>query len=279
MNCGEIMPARDRMPKPASGSGRIADALLAWYDAHARDLPWRVRPQARAQGARPDPYRVWLSEVMLQQTTVKAVAPYFADFLARWPDVEALAAAAPEEVMSAWAGLGYYSRARNLHACAREIAATGGRFPTTERALGALPGVGPYTAAAVAAIAFDAPAAVIDGNVERVIARVFAIDTPLPAAKTAIRAALEPLVPSARPGDFAQALMDLGATVCTPARPACALCPVLAPRWGRMADARREYGPRERASRFETRARCGLLPWCVSRRKRRPGLPRRPPFH
>lgn len=202
-----------------------AGKLFAWYDAHARALPWRIGPKARARGQRPDPYRVWLSEIMLQQTTVKTVGPYFEAFLARWPDVGALAAAPAEEVMSAWAGLGYYSRARNLHACAKEIAASGGAFPATEDALRALPGVGPYTAAAIAAIAFDEPAAVVDGNVERVIARVFAIETPLPAAKTEIARALSPLVPADRAGDFAQALMDLGATLCSPKKPACALCP------------------------------------------------------
>lgn len=212
------MPAQRSRPNPAA-------KLLAWYDSHARDLPWRVGPGARARRVRPDPYRVWLSEIMLQQTTVKTVGPYFARFVARWPTVEALAAADPAEVMSAWAGLGYYSRARNLHACAKAVAAQGGAFPETEAGLRALPGIGPYTAAAIAAIAFDEPAAVMDGNVERVIARAFAIDTPLPAAKKEIRTRLETVVPAARPGDFAQALMDLGATLCSPRKPACALCP------------------------------------------------------
>ena len=200
--------------------------LLAWYDRHARRLPWRVGPKERAHGIRPDPYRVWLSEVMLQQTTVKAVAPYFQRFVARWPDVRDLAAAADDEVMAAWAGLGYYSRARNLIACARAVAALpGARFPNSAAELARLPGVGAYTSAAIAAIAFDEPVAVVDGNVERVIARLFAIDTPMPAAKALIRAKLQPLVPSKRAGEFAEALMDLGATICTPKKPACGLCP------------------------------------------------------
>ncbi|MFY7781168.1 MAG: A/G-specific adenine glycosylase [Tagaea sp.] len=202
-------------------STALATALLAWYDRHARDLPWRAK-----RGVRPDPYRVWLSEIMLQQTTVVTVGPYYAAFLARWPDVTALARADLDDVLAAWAGLGYYARARNLHKCARTVADTlGGVFPDTEDGLRALPGVGPYTAAAIAAIAFDRPAAVVDGNVERVIARVFAIETPLPQAKSEIRAAVAGLVPEDRPGDFAQATMDLGATVCTPRAPQCLLCP------------------------------------------------------
>jgi A/G-specific adenine glycosylase len=204
------------MPEPA--------ALLAWYDRAARRLPWRVGPEDRAAGVRPDPYRVWLSEIMLQQTTVATVGPYFARFTARWPTVAALAAAPREEVLAAWAGLGYYARARNLHACAQAVAARGG-FPDDEEGLRALPGVGAYTAAAVAAIAFDRPATVVDGNVERVVARLFAIETPLPDAKPALRAAAARLTPQARPGCFAQAMMDLGATICAPRRPACALCP------------------------------------------------------
>jgi len=203
-----------------------AALLLAWYDRHARDLPWRVGPKAQARGVTPDPYKVWLSEIMLQQTTVKTVGPYFTDFVARWPRVEDLAAADTAEVMSAWAGLGYYSRARNLHACAKMVAdELDGVFPQTEEGLLALPGIGPYTAAAVAAIAFDGPAAVMDGNVERVISRLFAIETPLPAAKPEIKERLRTLVPGERPGDFAQATMDLGATLCSPKKPACSLCP------------------------------------------------------
>ncbi len=218
--------------KPQSASakraeGEIAPRLLAWYDRHARKLPWRVGPKERARGVRPDPYRVWLSEIMLQQTTVAAVKSYFEDFTRRWPTVADLAAAPREGVMKAWAGLGYYARARNLHACAQAVvAALGGRFPETAAALRALPGIGDYTAAAIAAIAFDEPAAVVDGNVERVIARLFAIDTPLPAAKKAIRAAQAQLTPDHRPGDYAQAMMDLGAAICTPKRPACSLCPL-----------------------------------------------------
>jgi A/G-specific adenine glycosylase len=204
----------------------IADRLLAWYDAHHRDLPWRVPPAALVRGVRPQPYHVWLSEVMLQQTTVEAVKPYFRDFLTKWPDVQALAAAPVEDVMRAWAGLGYYSRARNLKACANAVAALPGGFPDTEDGLRALPGIGAYTSAAIAAIAFDRPAAVVDGNVERVTARLFDIRIPLPDAKPEIRARVETLVPNRRPGDFAQAMMDLGATICTPKRPRCMLCPL-----------------------------------------------------
>jgi A/G-specific adenine glycosylase len=178
------------------------------------------------RGVRPDPYRVWLSEVMLQQTTVEAVKAYFRKFIDKWPTVEALAAAETEDVMKAWAGLGYYSRARNLKACADRVAALGGSFPDTEEGLRALPGIGAYTAAAVAAIAFGRPAAVVDGNVERVVSRLFSIKTPLPQAKAEIRILVERLVPASRPGDFAQAMMDLGATICAPKRPRCMLCPL-----------------------------------------------------
>jgi A/G-specific adenine glycosylase len=197
--------------------------LLDWYDRHRRDLPWRA-----AAGATPDPYRVWLSEIMLQQTTVTAVAPYFARFVARWEDVRALAAASLEDVLRAWAGLGYYARARNLHACAKAVVERyGGAFPCTEAALAELPGIGPYTAAAIAAIAFGARAAAVDGNVERVMARLYAVEQELPAAKPHIRVLAAGLVPPRRAGDFAQAMMDLGATICTPKRPACALCPCI----------------------------------------------------
>jgi len=203
--------------------GSIAPALLAWYDRNARALPWRAPP-----GASPaEPYRVWLAEVMLQQTTVAAAAGYYRAFLARWPDVFALAAAEEAEVMAAWAGLGYYARARHLIACARAMAARGG-FPATEAELRALPGVGAYTAAAVAAIAFGQPAVVVDANVARVVARLFAITTPLPAARPAIRAGAAAITPAARPGDFAQAMMDLGATICTARVAKCGQCPLRA---------------------------------------------------
>ena len=205
----------------------ISAPLLAWYDRHARTLPWRVSPKARARGVRPDPYRVWLSEIMLQQTTVAAVKPYFEAFIARWPTVGDLAAAPREDVMKAWAGLGYYARARNLKACAEVVATEhGGRFPDTVVGLKALPGIGDYTAAAIAAIAFDVPAPVVDGNIERVIARLFAIATPLPAGKKDIRERQSALTPQKRAGDYAQAMMDLGAAICTPKRPACVLCPL-----------------------------------------------------
>jgi len=203
-------------------SGRdVAGALLAWYDAHARALPWRAPPGTPAE----DPYRVWLSEIMLQQTTVAAVKPYFATFTQRWPTVVALANAEEAEVMSAWAGLGYYARARNLIACARAVAAIGA-FPDTEDGLRALPGVGAYTAAAVAAIAFGRRAVVVDANVERVVARLFAIEAPLPQARPEIRAGADQITPDSRAGDFAQAMMDLGATICTPRGPACLACPL-----------------------------------------------------
>jgi len=198
----------------------IARDLLAWYDLSARDLPWRYRP-----GEAADPYRVWLSEVMLQQTTVAAVRSRFEAWVARWPTVEALAAADDADVMTAWAGLGYYARARNLLKAARAVTARGG-FPPTEAELRALPGLGAYTAAAVAAIAFGERAVVVDANIERVVARLFAIGAPLPGARSAIRAAADAITPAMRAGDFAQGVMDLGATICTPRRPRCLLCPV-----------------------------------------------------
>jgi A/G-specific adenine glycosylase len=214
---------RKRLARVAGQRGLRAADLLAWYDRHRRDLPWRA-----AAGERPDPYRVWLSEIMLQQTTVRAVAPYYARFLARWPDVESLAAAPLDDVLRLWAGLGYYARARHLHACARAVVERhGGSFPQGEEALRALPGVGPYTSAAIAAIAFDAPTVPVDGNVERVVARLFAVERELPGAKEEIRCLAATLAPAERAGDFAQALMDLGATICTPRKPACALCPCL----------------------------------------------------
>ena len=202
--------------------GSVAEALLAWYGGEARALPWRAPP-----GARPDPYKVWLSEIMLQQTTVKAVTPRYIDFLRRWPDVAALARSELGEVLAVWAGLGYYARARNLHACARVVMEEhGGRFPETEAELRKLPGVGAYTAAAIAAIAFGKRATPVDGNIERVVARLFCVETPLPAAKAEIKALAEALTPATCAGDYAQGLMDLGATICTPRRPACELCPL-----------------------------------------------------
>ncbi|SLN42548.1 A/G-specific adenine glycosylase [Roseisalinus antarcticus] len=204
----------------------LSNALLAWYDTHGRTLPWRVGPADRAAGIRADPYRVWLSEIMLQQTTVAAVREYFRLFTERWPSVEALAAAEDGDVMAAWAGLGYYARARNLLKCARVVASDlGGVFPDTVDGLRRLPGIGPYTAGAIAAIAFDRPATVVDGNVERVMARLHAIKSPLPAAKSELTECAAALTPQTRPGDHAQAVMDLGATICTPRRPACGICP------------------------------------------------------
>ncbi|HYA72144.1 MAG TPA: A/G-specific adenine glycosylase, partial [Roseiarcus sp.] len=202
---------------------QIARRVLSWWDVHRRDLPWRA-----GKGERPDPYRVWLSEILLQQTTATAAAPYFLKFVARWPRVEALAAASLEEVMGAFAGLGYYSRARNLHACAQEVARRGGRFPLGEAELRALPGIGAYTAAAIAAIAFDAKAAPVDGNIARILARLHALEAPIARARRQIGEAAAALTPSKRPGDFAQALMDIGATICRPRRPDCAACPLRA---------------------------------------------------
>ena len=205
----------------------LRSRLLAWYDANARALPWRTGPADGARGVRADPYRVWLSEVMLQQTTVPHATPYFLKFLERWPTVSALAAAPDAEVMAAWAGLGYYARARNLLACARAVAkAHGGTFPDDEAGLTDLPGIGAYTAAAVAAIAFDRAANVVDGNVERVMARLYAVETPLPDAKPELKRLAGGLVRDDRPGDWAQALMDLGATVCRPKAPLCDRCPL-----------------------------------------------------
>jgi len=222
----------------------LRSALLAWYDAHARDLPWRVAPAARAAGRKPDPYRVWLSEVMLQQTTVPHATPYFLKFLAAWPTVTDLANAEDGEVMAAWAGLGYYARARNLLACARAVARDhAGRFPETEEGLRGLPGLGPYTAAAVAAIAFDRPANVVDGNVERVMARLFALEAPLPEAKPELKRLAGALVGDDRPGDWAQALMDLGAVVCRPKTPLCDRCPI-APHCAALAAGDPESYPR-----------------------------------
>ncbi|TDT73068.1 A/G-specific DNA-adenine glycosylase [Litoreibacter halocynthiae] len=201
-------------------------SLLAWYDQHARDMPWRVAPHDRARGVMPDPYRIWLSEVMLQQTTVAAVKDYFVKFTNLWPTVDDLAAADDPEVMAAWAGLGYYARARNLLKCARVVATEhGGVFPSSRESLQALPGIGPYTSAAIASIAFDLPETVLDGNVERVMARIHAVETPLPTAKPELMDLAQALTPRERAGDYAQSVMDLGATICTPKKPACGICP------------------------------------------------------
>ena len=240
-----------------SPSGDIARDLLAWYDRHGRRLAWRARG-----GTAPDPYRVWLSEIMLQQTTTTAVAPYYRDFLARWSGVHDLAAATLDQVLAAWAGLGYYARARNLHRCARVVAGDlGGRFPDTEAELRRLPGIGPYTAAAVAAIAFDRPATVVDGNVERVMARFHALETPLPAAKGALRALAGRLTPTRRPGDYAQAMMDLGATVCLPRTPRCGACPIAEGCAGRRAGIA-EALPR-RAPKAARPTRRGVVFWTI----------------
>lgn len=246
-------------------------ALLDWYDAHARTLPWRAPP---GSGAAVDPYRVWLSEVMLQQTTTVHAAPYFEAFTRRWPTVGDLAAAEDAEVMSAWAGLGYYARARNLLACARAVAADhGGVFPDTEAGLRALPGLGAYTAAAVAAIAFGRAANVVDGNVERVMARLFAVETPLPAARPELRRLAEKLVAEDRPGDWAQALMDLGATVCRPRTPECGRCPVSA--WcAGLATGAPERFP-VKAAKAVKPERSGVV-WVALDRRGRVGLTRRP---
>ena len=221
----------------ASISATISDRLLAWYDANARDLPWRLPPGQPLPDDPAWPYRVWLSEVMLQQTTVSAVKPYFEKFTQTWPCVEALAAAIDDAVMAAWAGLGYYSRARNLVKCARAVAERGG-FPSTEAELRALPGLGDYTAAAIAAIAFGRRAVVVDANVERVVARLFAIREPLPKARKAIRAAADRITPDARAGDFAQGLMDLGSHICTSKVPRCLLCPL-----SELCEGRRQGAP------------------------------------
>ena len=246
----------------------IANPLLAWYGAHARVLPWRSPPGMPP----PDSYRVWLSEVMLQQTTVAAVIPFFNAFVTRWPTVGALAAADEAEVMAAWAGLGYYSRARNLIACARDVATTGA-FPDTEADLRALPGLGAYTAAAVAAIAFDQPAVVVDGNVERVVARLFAVDTPLPAARPELRRLTGTITPPSLCGDFAQAMMDLGSTICTPRAPKCLICP-LSDRCAARAEGDPAHYPR-RAPKAEKPHRHATAWWIES--DGRVLLVRRPP--
>jgi A/G-specific adenine glycosylase len=219
---------------PSTSAASDPERLLAWYDRHRRALPWRA-----PAGALADPYRVWLSEIMLQQTRTETVARYYARFLDRFPTLEKLAAARLADVLKAWAGLGYYARARNLHACARVVVERhGGAFPDSEARLVALPGIGAYTAAAIAAIASGKKAAPVDGNVERVVARRYAVATPLPAAKPELRRLAENLAPEHRPGDFAQAMMDLGATICTPQRPSCLVCP-----WRECCEANRRGDP------------------------------------
>jgi A/G-specific adenine glycosylase len=236
-----------------SGSDPAA-LLLAWYDRHKRVLPWRV-----THGETADPYRVWLSEIMLQQTTVAAVKPYFRTFTTRWPTVEALATAPEADVMAAWAGLGYYARARNLVACARAVTAAGGDFPDTEEGLRALPGIGRYTAAAVAAIAFDRRAVVVDANVERVVSRLFAIEEPLPSSRPKIDTLADSITPAKRSGDFAQAMMDLGATICTARSPACVICPLAEPCEARLTGAPETY-PRK-APKAARPVRQGTIFW------------------
>jgi A/G-specific adenine glycosylase len=233
----------------------LAGRLLAWYDVHARKLPWRSPP-----GQRADPYHVWLSEIMLQQTTVAAVREYFQKFISLWPRIQDLAAAERDDVMRAWAGLGYYARARNLHDCAKIVAQEmSGKLPDTEEGLRKLPGIGPYTAGAISAIAFDKRHAAVDGNVERVISRVYAIEIPLPAAKKLIVEKAQALVPDVRAGDFAQAMMDLGATICMPKRPNCLICP-----WAEHCEARKlgiqETLPRKSAKKAVP-TRYGIAWW------------------
>jgi A/G-specific adenine glycosylase len=245
------MGAVARRQRQATAAGpETAPALLGWYDVERRLLPWRAAP-----GKSADPYRVWLSEIMLQQTTVKAVIPYYEAFLRRWPSVGALAAADVDEVLAQWAGLGYYSRARNLHACARAVVERyGGRFPANEAELLELPGIGPYTAAAIAAIAFGQSTAPVDGNIERVVARLFAVEQALPAAKPHLRKLAASLAPLRRAGDFAQAMMDLGATICTPKRPSCLMCPLasqcMARGMGIESTLPRRLAKKERPNRF-----------------------------
>ncbi|WP_284054130.1 A/G-specific adenine glycosylase [Stakelama marina] len=244
---------------PAKLPSTIAPHLLAWYDANARDLPWRAPP-----GAPPtDPYRVWLSEIMLQQTQVATVKPYFAKFTARWPDFASLAAADEGELMAAWAGLGYYARARNMIACARQVSAEhDGALPATEAELRKLSGIGDYTAAAIAAIAFGERAVVVDANVERVVTRLAALEKPLPSAKPDIRALADTITPDARAGDFAQAMMDLGATICTAGAPKCLLCPLRADCAGHATGDPERY-PRKQPKRARPH-RHGTIFWAVN---------------
>ncbi len=250
-----------------------ASDLLEWYDSHARDLPWRVSPADRRAGVVPDPYRVWLSEIMLQQTTVAAVRDYFLKFTALWPRVQDLAAAEDSRVMAEWAGLGYYARARNLLKCARAVTEEhGGVFPTTREGLLSLPGIGPYTAAAISSIAYDRVETVVDGNVERVMSRLFLVETPLPKSKPELTALAARLTPAERAGDYAQAVMDLGATVCTPKSPACGICPWMAPCRARAEGRQGELPRKERKKPKPVRfgiAYLGRRPdgaWLVERR-------------
>ncbi len=247
---------------PLKDAPTLRRKLLAWYDRHRRVMPWRPPP-----GRTADPYHVWLSEIMLQQTTVVTVGPYFLRFLERWPDIHALAAADLDEVLHGWQGLGYYARARNLHRCAQAVSRDhGGVFPDTEAALLALPGIGPYTAAAIAAIAFNRPASVVDGNVERVMARLFAIQTPMPDAKAEMRAEAASLAPTTsrgRPGDYAQGLMDLGAVICTPRNPRCGQCPI-AECCSALAAGIAEELPR-RAAKKARPTRRGVAFWAMTR--------------
>ena len=214
------------MNKPCEPNSKVTDQILDWYDHHARVLAWRIGPGLTDRGPLPDPYHVWLSEIMLQQTQVKTVHDYYLKFLRTWPSLEDLAAVQLEPVLKAWAGLGYYSRARNLKKCAEMICSDyDGKFPSDQNELQKLPGIGEYTSAAIAAIAFGKSVAVVDGNVERVMARMHAIETPLLKAKAQIKDLTRLLVPKKRSGDFAQAMMDLGATICTPKNPSCDFCP------------------------------------------------------
>ena len=245
--------------KPAKPklAGNFAHRILSWYAKNARTMPWRIPPHDHAVGVRGDPYKIWLSEIMLQQTQVATVVDYFEKFVQSWPTVQDLAASDPDDVLKAWAGLGYYSRARNLKKCADEVVKEHqGRFPETSKALIKLPGVGDYTSAAIAAIAFDEAVPVLDGNVERVLARHQRITTSFPAAKNEARDMLESLLDPDKPGEFAQAMMDLGATICTPKRPACALCPLNEDCRGMKA------GDAELFSHQSSQIKKAHSPWC-----------------
>lgn len=250
--------AKDRQPKQRNSTEAIPCALLRWYAGNARTLPWRVGPKERKAGVRPDPYAVWLSEIMLQQTAVATVSGRFNEFLNRWPDVKAIAAAPVNDIVDQWAGLGYYRRARNLHNCSVVVAGEhDGVFPDTEEELRALPGVGGYTAAAIAAIAFDRRAVVVDGNIERVVTRLFEIETPLPTARAEIKRRAGEMWPSQRSGDFAQGLMDLGAAICRPKAPSCRPCPIADHCGARAAGTQENYPVR--AARKAKPSRVGAV--------------------